>query len=85
MEKVTVQQMIDSLMRFPMDAPVEIAIYQCNQRFAVAQVDPSEVRYANVGGEKHFAQMVDGKHVRIEATLPHDDKTFMMTQIRKSK
>lgn len=83
MRKVTVQQMIDSLSRFPMDAPVEVAILQCNQRFAVAHVEPSEVSYAKVGSDKHYAQMIDGQHVRIEARLPENETTYMITQTRK--
>ncbi len=89
MEKstVTVQQMIDSLKRFNPDDPLEIAIRQYNKRYAVAHVPPSEVSYANVGGEKHYAQKIDGRHVRIEIQLPTDyeNKTFMYTATKKMR
>jgi hypothetical protein len=83
---VTVQDMINSLMQFPMDAPVEISITQYNKRYPVAYVQPSETHFST-GADVKYADMLNGKHVRITASLPvsHTDNTYMMTSVKKIK
>lgn len=77
----TVQQLVDSLLKFDPNAPVEIAISQYTGRFPVAYVAPRE-SYMVPG---MFADMRDGQHVRIHVILPHDDKSVMITQTRRKK
>lgn len=84
-ETVTVGELIDSLKEFDRNAPVQIMVHQANQRYPVAYVNPSTCNYANIGDENRYAQRIDGHHVRIEIMLPNDDKTMMITQIRKIK
>lgn len=70
---VTVQDMINSLMQFPMDAPVEIAIGQYNKAYPVAYVAPEQTLQFNTSC------------VRIQASLPVDysSKTYMGTYTKK--
>lgn len=78
----TVRQMIESLKQFDENAPIEIAITQCNRRYPVAYIEPAKFIWA---GSNSFATMRDGVHVRIEARLIEDENTFMVTSVRKKK
>lgn len=80
MKKVTVKELIESLQKFPEDANVEIAISQFNKVHPVAYCKPEKT---SIYGGYIFANMKNGKDVRIEVTLPYDEETFMTTSKRK--
>jgi hypothetical protein len=77
---VTVQDMINSLMQFPMDAPIEIAVKQANKKYPVAYIAPSESSQV----DNMYANMFDGKNVRITCMLPTDSEgKSMITSFKK--
>ena len=76
---VTVQDMINSLMQFPMDAPIQIAVKQANKRYPVAYIAPSESYQV----DGMYANMVDGMNVNITCMLPTDNEGKSMITLFK--
>lgn len=85
MSKVTVQDLIDSLKRYPMDATVEIAVTQYNKSHPVAYVEPHKHVFGVDFDKQMYATMKNGEHVRIEIRLPCDGDSYMVTKIIKKK
>jgi hypothetical protein len=82
--KVTVKELIESLQDFDDNDRVEIAVRQVNKYYPIAYVNPECERWTHEGQEvKCFATKRDGKTVRIECCLPHDNDTYMITSTRK--
>lgn len=79
--KVTVQMLIDSLSKFPPDAPVEVAVGQYNQRYPIAWCAIKE----SIMVDGLYATMLDGRNVRLEISLPEDNETYMSVRTLKKK
>lgn len=73
--------MIESLSRFDMDMPVQIKIKQANKRYSVANVQPTAFGMTLMPDT--FAVCENGQDVSIEALLPYNAKTMMITSTRK--
>lgn len=73
--------LIDSLSKFPPDAPVEVSVGQYNQIYPIAYCQPKE----SIMVDGLYATRMDGINVRIEVSLPYDDNTYMSVRTLKKK
>jgi len=79
MKQVTVEELINSLSKYPKDAPVEVAVYCYNQYYPVFYAIPKESAWVG----NNYVNMKNGKDVRIEINMPETETHYGTVTMRK--
>lgn len=81
MKKVTVGEMVESLLLLDQSLPLEISVLQYNKKYPVAYCNPN--RYLRTLMPDIFAVCVNGNKAMIKISLPSDENSYMITSTRK--